>query len=508
MSEALPGVPPAPPPAAPRDAAGVLLYRHGARGPEVFWIKREKTLRFAGGFFAWPGGRVDKSDRELPVEGLLEHAAPLVVAAARELFEETGVLKARGAERLSQVQLDEERRALLDEKRTFAEILTAHGLTLVPADFPFAGRWVTPPHLPVRFDARFFLVEAPEGQRAAVWKGELVEGEWIRPVEALKRWEEGVVMLHPPNLYGLQVMAEFVSVEHALAELCEPPHCTDFVCERIEFQRGVILYPLETPTLPPATHTNAYVLGTGDCLIVDPGSPHDEETDKLVRFMRASERDGLHPIAVVLTHHHGDHVGGARRIAEALGLPVWAHEKTADRLPVDHVARTLHDGEVIHLDGPMPMHWQVLHTPGHAQGHITLVDKRTRSAIVGDMVSGIGTIVIDPPEGDMGEYLAQLERLKKVPVSNLYPAHGPVIADGVAKLDEYLAHRAWREQKVLEALSSFGRPVLLEDLVPRAYDDVASFVLPIAERSTQAILDKLVREGKVNREGEHYAPAG
>ena len=123
------------------------------------------------------------------------------------------------------------------------------------------------------------------------------------------------------------------------------------------------------------------------------------------------------------------------------------------------------------------------------------------------MVAGVGTIVIDPPEGNMAEYLRQLTRLKELPVGALYPAHGPVIAHGVVKLDEYLAHRAWREAKVLEAVRSFSMPVPLEDVVPRAYDDVAAFVWPIAERNTVAILEKLVAEQRVLREGDRYLSA-
>jgi glyoxylase-like metal-dependent hydrolase (beta-lactamase superfamily II) len=282
--------------------------------------------------------------------------------------------------------------------------------------------------------------------------------------------------------------------------LSTPAFCTDFYSERIEFQRGITLYALETPTLPPATHTNCYLLGTGELLVIDPGSPDDGEIDRLVKFLRAIESEGMKAKAIVLTHHHGDHVGGVKRLVDQLGLPVWAHERTADRSPVP-VARILNDGEVLELSGPMPMKWKVLHTPGHARGHVTLVDERTKAAIVGDMVAGIGTIVIDPPEGDMAEYLRQLARLESLPVTTIYPSHGPVIPDGPGKLQEYAMHRAWREAKVLEAIGSFGKPVDISEVVPRAYDDVASFVWPIAERNTVAIVDKLVNEKKVVREG-------
>jgi glyoxylase-like metal-dependent hydrolase (beta-lactamase superfamily II) len=148
------------------------------------------------------------------------------------------------------------------------------------------------------------------------------------------------------------------------------------------------------------------------------------------------------------------------------------------------------------------MRFTVLHTPGHARGHLCLVEESSRAAIVGDMVAGLGTIVIDPPEGDMGDYLAQLRRLKDLPVRALYPAHGPAIPDGPAKLLEYLAHRQQREQMVLEAIRAGDGTV--PDIVRRAYQDVPALVHPIAERSTQAILIKLVREGKLTLQGERY----
>ncbi len=501
MSEALPGVPPPPPPAAPKDAAAVVLFRRAADGGgvEVFWLKRDPGLRVAGGFYAFPGGKLDPSDAEVPVHGATGHDAQLA-AAARELFEETGVLLARGTERLTTGERDAFRRQLLDEQTSFHDGLSRHALTIHAADFVPAGRWVTPEFMPVgRFDARFSLVEVGPDTHAEVWPGELSEGAWVRPADALTQWEAGRALLHPPNLHVLQVMNAFTDVASALDALRAPPDTERFISHRLEFQRGIRLVPLVTPTLPPATHTNTYLLGTHEFVVVDPGSPDDEQLETLFRRVEALVQSGAVFKAIVLTHHHFDHVAGVPRLAQRFGVPVWAHPRTADRVPVP-VERLLVEGDVIELDGPLPMTWQVLATPGHARGHVTLVDRRSRAAVVGDMVSGVGTIVIDPPEGDMAEYLRQLERLK-AHVGTIYPAHGPAIPDGVAKLDEYLRHRAWREAKVYQALASFSEPVTLGDLVTRAYDDVASFVWPIAERNTAAIVEKLVAEGRAEAQG-------
>ena len=92
MSEAIPGMQEAPPPAEPKDAAVVVLVRMGPRGLETFWLRRERTVSFAAGFYAFPGGRVDAGDAEVPIEGAGPPDSRLVAAAARELFEETGPL--------------------------------------------------------------------------------------------------------------------------------------------------------------------------------------------------------------------------------------------------------------------------------------------------------------------------------------------------------------------------------------------------------------------------------
>lgn len=504
MSETFPGLAKLPAAAARiRDASAVVMYRQGPEGLEVFWLRRDKQLRFAGGFYAFPGGRVDRADAEIPVEGAEGEAAALVVAAARELLEETGVLVAQGADALSRADIDELRKALLEKNGTpFKELLARGGLTLRKADFKDAGRWITPPFMPVRFDARFFLVEAPAHAHAEVWPGELSYGAWIRPSDALQLWSEGKALLHPPNLHAMRVMEAFTSPDEAAQKLATADFAPNHVPTRIEFQKGILLFPLETDTLPPATHTNAYVLGNGELLIVDPGASEVRQYARLLALIAGLVAEGRRPKAVFLTHHHADHVGGALAVKERLKIPLWAHARTADRLPPGAVDRILEDGELIELAGPPSMKLRVLHTPGHARGHLCLLDEASKAAIVGDMVAGVGTIVIDPPEGDMTDYLAQLQRLRDYPVTTLYPAHGPALPEGPARLDEYLLHRQHRERLVLDSLSDLGATI--KEIVTRAYQDTPEFMHPIAERSAQAILIKLAREGRIQRRDDRY----
>ncbi|HEX3344369.1 MAG TPA: MBL fold metallo-hydrolase, partial [Polyangiaceae bacterium] len=153
-----------------------------------------------------------------------------------------------------------------------------------------------------------------------------------------------------------------------------------------ELSRSIAVLAARTPTLPPATHTNSYALGARDVVLVEPATPYEDEQRAWLEWARALPSTGRVAKAIVLTHHHVDHVGGVDVFPRALGLPVWAHAETASRIDVP-VARMLAEGDVIHLAGPVPERWRVLHTPGHAPGHVCLFDEAEGALVVGDMVA-------------------------------------------------------------------------------------------------------------------------
>jgi endoribonuclease LACTB2 len=509
MSEMLPGFPsfdPSPPD--PIDAAAIPLYRRRVDGEiEVFWVRRGKATRFSAGFHAFLGGRIDDADAAIPVRGASGFEATIRATACREMFEESGVLAARGADRIPAPRLIAQRRALLAGEARFADILAEGGLTIDAEDFPEAGRWITPPFLPMRYDARLFLVELPQGQTAEVWSdaGELAEGGFIRPADALARWRAGTALLHPPNLNALRVLGDFQSKESALDRLRNPSNCPGYIAQRIEFQQGIRIFPVRTPTLPPATHTNCYLIGNRELVVVDPGTPDPNEQRRLIDHLAAYFSDGFRLAAVLLTHRHQDHIGGAEAVSRHFAIPIWAHASTAEAVSFS-VDRRLVDGEAIVLAGDPAMRFQVVHTPGHARGHVCLLDEASRALIAGDMLSGVSTIVIDPPEGDMSVYLASLDKLIGLRPSVIYPAHGPAILDGPGKLREYIVHRKNREDLIVEALR--GGPRTLAQVVARAYEDTPEIMHAVAERSALATLIKLTEESRVTKAGGHYALAG
>jgi glyoxylase-like metal-dependent hydrolase (beta-lactamase superfamily II) len=237
--------------------------------------------------------------------------------------------------------------------------------------------------------------------------------------------------------------------------------------------------------------TNTYVLGqpgSGTVLVVDPGPELPEH-----RTAVEAAIGGREVAAVVLTHHHADH-------AEAAGwASVWGAPLRAFDPALVPGALPLGEGDEVTAGG---VSIDPLHTPGHASDHLCLRIRETGVILTGDHVLGRGTTVVAWPDGDMGAYIASLERVAQLPASALYPGHGPVLPDPPRILRDYLEHRLDRERQVLDALRAGDeRP---DDIVRRVYADVDPALHPAAERSVQAHLAKLVDEGRVRAAGDSF----
>ena len=268
---------------------------------------------------------------------------------------------------------------------------------------------------------------------------------------------------------------------------------------------GVTRVSLRTPTLPPATHTNAYLVGRDDFLVVEPASPFGPEQSRLFATVEARRAQGHRVVGALLTHHHADHVGAAWALRDRFGVPVMAHPETALRLrqrgPVDIELR---EGDALPpcLDD---LDLALLHTPGHAPGHLCVHAQKHGWLIAGDMVASVGTILVDvDDDGDMDDYLTQLQRLADRAPGTVLPAHGEPIGDGVERLRFYVRHRLQREAKILDAVR--GGAHELGAVVARAYDDTPVTVWPLAARAARAHLARLEKLQRVAHRAGRYLP--
>lgn len=498
---------PGPEPKRFRDSAAVMLVRGAGDALEVFWARRADTLAFQPGFHAFLGGKVDAEDAALPLEGVADDFERAARACAlRESLEEAGVLPGLATGAGDPATLAGARRALLARETTFPELARRHGWRFDPAALVDAGRWQTPVFAPVRFDTLFFLARVPAGQQAAIVPGELAEGEWVRPLEALDRWRHGEVTFAAPILWNLIAIAE--GEDGLAARLALGPERAATPVRRIELQWGVVLHAMRTRPLPPARHTNAYLVGETEMALVDPGSGEPEELEALFALVDHLQSEGRRLVLVVATHHHPDHVGGIAAVRARYRVKVVGHPGLAARVPLDLAVA---DGDALPLTpGLGDWRLQVLHVPGHTRDSIALWQPRLRAAFVGDlMVGGPGTVIVDPPDGDMTAYLGSLERLAALGPRTVYPAHGSPFGGVSHRIAKLAAHRLGRERKVLDALPAPGTAAATPaELVPRVYDDTPRDLWGHAERSLLAHLLKLEAEGRAAREGQGWRRAG
>ena len=232
--------------------------------------------------------------------------------------------------------------------------------------------------------------------------------------------------------------------------------------------------------------TNTFVVaepGASTAVVIDPGPADDGHAVAVVRACSGREVE-----LVLLTHTHVDHAEGARAFAERVGAPLaaiasgWASPGAPDLTTGDPVAA-----------GGLEL--RPLPTPGHAADHCCFQLAAERAVFTGDHVLGRGTTLVEWPGGDMAEYLASLELVLGLRPERLYPGHGPLVADAVARVEGYLAHRREREAQVLGALDAGDRTPA--EIVARVYAEVDPSLHPAAELSVRAHLVKLVREGRV-----------
>jgi len=234
--------------------------------------------------------------------------------------------------------------------------------------------------------------------------------------------------------------------------------------------------------------TNTYILGTQRFAVIDPGPVAQPHIDRILE-----ETDGRID-AVLVTHTHIDHSPAATAIAERTGAQLLGRIACGGRQDDSFKpTRILDDNDSVDVDG---MAVRALHTPGHASNHLCYLLADTGLLFTGDHLMQGSTVVIAPPDGNMGHYLQSLRRLQTEPVQRIAPGHGLTIQDAPAEISRIISHRLQREAKVLQRLQTAG-PASLDDLVTLVYDDVDPRLHIVAKGSLLAHLQKLACDGRV-----------
>jgi glyoxylase-like metal-dependent hydrolase (beta-lactamase superfamily II) len=268
------------------------------------------------------------------------------------------------------------------------------------------------------------------------------------------------------------------------------------------------LEPLVTRILAPNpsaytfTGTQTHIVGDRDLAVIDPGPDDPAHLDAILSVV--ADR----PVrAIVVTHHHRDHSPASRPLAVATGAPVVG---AAPLVAADDAGRSdaafdagyapdhvLSEGDAVAGEG-----WTLtaLATPGHTSNHLCFGLAETQALFSGDHVMGWATSVVSPPDGDMGAYMASLERLLERDDRIYYPGHGEAVENPRRLVRGMLGHRRQREGQILRLLRE--RAQATGAMVERMYAGLDSRLLPAAERSVLAHLYDLDRRGLVTGEGE------
>lgn len=486
----------------PTPAATVVLARPAPGGPEILLMKRPASMRFLAGYHVFPGGALHEEDSSEAAKALSalsetqarEHmgdgagggnALRFYVCALRELFEETGLLLAVGPRLLaSELKL---MRSRVHEGESFVKLLANAGFRLSTDKLIYHSRWRAPAALPIRFDARVFLAEAM-GEPLPGSEAELFE--WRSCLEIMTLAEAGQMKLAPPT--AATVMSLIPHRE--LADLLAPRVQAATLPPATRHSPLVARFVAPNASLMTGPGTNTYIVGRDEVIVIDPGSMEPEHLARVGAAGRIA--------AVVVTHHHPDHVAGALELAESSGVEIAASERFWDRLSLTSAGRRLSDGEAIEVSG---VALEVLETPGHASDHICLWLGAERALFSGDLVLGEGTSVISPPDGNLTDYMKSLEKVRRLGPQRLYPGHFDPRDDAVQWVDWYITHRKEREEQILKLVSEGAKTPA--ELVAVIYDSYPTELYPIAERSVIAHLDKLIAEDRVAFTGASYLKA-
>jgi glyoxylase-like metal-dependent hydrolase (beta-lactamase superfamily II) len=272
-----------------------------------------------------------------------------------------------------------------------------------------------------------------------------------------------------------------------------------------QLERGIARLLAHNPSAFTYYGTQSYLVGEREVAVVDPGPDLPEHLDALTAAI-----GGRRVVAIMCTHTHRDHSPAAAPLAERTGAPIvgcgpLALETVGPRADAsfdgDYAPdRVLADGEAIEVDA-MPV--TAVATPGHTSNHLCFA--YGDALFTGDHVMGWSTTVIFPPDGDMADYMASLDKLRRRSDRVYYPAHGPAVTNPAQYVRHLVGHRMQREKQILSLVSE--QPRTIPEIVAGAYPGLDPRLVTAAGGSVLAHLLDLERRGLVGQEGEQWTAA-
>lgn len=390
---------------------------------EVLIGKRSKKLTHYPLFHSFPGGKVDAIDRK-------ENKDPIQMALVREVKEELSI------------DLN------LWSKKGFIKKIELY------------AKYLSPPVSPFLFNNHAYLIHLKEkfNLDEIKFNEEFESLNWWKIKHFLKEFNQGKILCVPPLIRLLKSLDKKVKTtspidlnplasseykKKLIAQKEGRAYLTTFTAEMI---KGIKQVFVPSNTLPPAQHTNCYILGN---VAVDPSPKDTYFFDKLLKILAKNK-----VCKIFLTHHHPDHHEFAPQLAQKLKIPIQLSGSCKDLIEKKWGKNYFQsvDLEII-KDGQKVCTWMkkdvyALDVSGHALGHMALIDAEKTFCLVGDLIQGVGSVVIGGEGSSMIEYMQSLQKVIKLNPSYVLPSHG-LILGGTQALENVYQHRIDREKEIL-----------------------------------------------------------
>ncbi len=439
------------------DAVSAVLVHEN----KVFMIKRQVHLRAFPGYHAFPGGKVNRDESQTSFAQPLLQGFPAssMHALCRELWEE--------------LHFDLERSIAAGEVVDICELCTA----------------TTPDFNPYRFHTRFYKIVLARAPELKIDDSEIKHYWWKPAGELYELWRQGRLLVVPPMVRMLEELA--ADIQCRVVDDTDPSYDPKTEVPCIEVLYEIWMLPILSNTLLPATRTNAWIIGG---FLVDPSPRSETELEKLFNVLQRFSLEGI-----FLTHHHADHFEYTQVLGRKLALPIHLSQDSHKRI-LQKKGLGFFDGITVveRIEGEVLTRWldkevMIYAVPGHDEGQLALAPESMEWFLVGDLIQGVGTVVIAAPEGNMHRYLATLKRVISLEPAIILPSHGPPMS-GTHRLEETLTHRLMRENQVLELCRRGHDKQEMMEIIYKGLDPRLS---RFAMASIDAHLAKLHEEGLI-----------